>query len=135
MWHRVGKSAVLIVSDAKIEEEELQPEKQDKQSRKERKADASGKLKYVPGPIGALIDQAEVVGLHLALNSGNGLEFQREGRGPIPLAGWNRKAWNKEVKKHINGDLLRELHEAVAPAHDAEGKEIPPRRNSTEECG
>ena len=26
------------------------------------------KLKYVPGPIGALFDQAEVVGLQLAIN-------------------------------------------------------------------
>lgn len=87
-----------------------------------------GKLKYVPGPVGAFIDQAADVGLHLVVNSKNELEFQREGRGPIPLIGWNRKAWKQEVKRHINDDLLRELHDAVTPAHDNEGNELPPGR-------
>ena len=41
--------------------------------------------KYVPGPIGALMDQAEVVGLQLAINQQDELEFRREGRDPIPL--------------------------------------------------
>ena len=64
----------------------------------------------------------------MAINTQNELEFRREGRGPIPLVGWNRKAWKQEIKRHINDDLLRELHDAVAPAWDEDGKEIPPRR-------
>ena len=55
-----------------------------------------GKPKYVPGPIGALIDQAAVVGLHLIVNSKDELEFQRKGRGSIPLTGWSKKAWKKK---------------------------------------
>ena len=55
-----------------------------------------GKPKYVPGPIGALIDQAAVVGLHLTVNAKDELEFQRKGRGSIPLTGWNKKAWKKK---------------------------------------
>ena len=90
-------------------------------SRFQKMRTTKGKLKYVPGPVGALIDQAAIVGLNLVINSDNELEFQREGRGPIPLIGWNRKAWKQEVKRHINDDLLRELHEAVALAHDNEG--------------
>ena len=92
------------------------------------KSTTKGKLKYVPGPIGALIDQAGVIGLNLTINSNKELEFTREGRGPIPLIGWNKKAWRQEIKRHINDDLLKELHDAVAPAQDDEGKEIPPRR-------
>ena len=38
------------------------------------------------------------------------------------------KAWAKEIKRHINDNLLRELHEAVEPAYDNNGQEIPPRR-------
>lgn len=59
----------------------------------------SVKLKYVPGPIGSLIDQAAVVGLQMRLNAKGELEFGREEREPIPLIGLNKKAWNDEVKK------------------------------------
>ena len=97
------------------EEQEVQPREQPKP-------------KYVPGPIGALIDQAEVVGLHLTINRQEELEFRTNGRGPIPLTRWGKKAWAKEIKRHINDDLLKELHEAVKPDHDNEGKAIPPRR-------
>ena len=86
------------------------------------------KPKYVPGPIGALIDQAETVGLQLAINQEDELEFKREGRGPIPLTKLGKKVWKKEVKQHINDDLLQELHEAVKPAFDSEGQETPPRK-------
>ena len=92
------------------------------------------KPKYVPGPIGARIDQAEVVGFQLAINQQDELEFRREGRSPIPLTRWGKKAWAKEIKKHINDDLLQELYEAVKPAYDNEGQEIPPRRKEMVEC-
>ena len=55
------------------------------------------KPKYVPGPIGALIDQAETVGLQLTINQEDELEFKREGRAPIPLTKWGKKVWKKEV--------------------------------------
>ena len=45
------------------------------------------RLKYVPGPIGSLIDQAAVVGLQLQINADNDLVFGREEREPIPLIG------------------------------------------------
>ena len=101
---------------------ELPEEEQEMQSREQ------PKLKHVPGPIGALIDQAEVVGLQLAINRRNELEIRRSGRGPIPSTKWGKKAWTKEIKRHINDDLLKELHEAVKPDYDNEGKAIPPMR-------
>ena len=64
----------------------------------------------------------------MVTNSSNELEFQRKGRGPIPLTEWNKKDWKREIKKHINDDLLKELHEAVATAYDEEGYELEPRR-------
>ena len=86
------------------------------------------KPKYVPGPIGSLIDQAETVGLQLTINQSNELEFKREGRGAIPLTKWGKKAWAKEIRQHINDDLLKELHDAVKVAYDDEGQELEPRR-------
>ena len=56
-------------------------------------------MKYVPGPIGALRDQAERVGFHLAVGPEGKLELQRENRKPIPLTGWGKKAWSKVVKE------------------------------------
>ena len=93
-----------------------------------RNAKKKTRPKYVPGPIGALIDQAETVGLHLTINQNDELEFTREGRGPIPLTKRGKTVWVKEVKQHINDDLLKELHDAVKPAQDDGGQEIPTRR-------
>ena len=60
-----------------------------------------------------MIDQAEAVGLQLAVNDRNEIEFRREGRTPIPLTRWGKKSWSYEIKKHINDNLLRDLYEAV----------------------
>lgn len=101
-------------------------EKQDEESSKTVKKNT--RLKYIPGPIGALIDQAEHVGLQLTINQKDELEFRRSGRAPIPLAKWGKNAWAKEIKQHINADLLKELHEAVKPSYDEGGQELMPRR-------
>ena len=114
----MGKRAVLIFPETQKEKDkeatkntnELRNENHDLQPKKK------PKLQCVPGAIGALIDQAEVVGLQLAVNQQDELEFRRDGRGSIPLTRWGKKAWTTEIKKHINGDLLQELHEAVKPA-------------------
>ena len=143
-WSKVCKSGMLMVAEAKsvtntneitrstatrqdIAKAETDMEAGKVEHRQDKEPPIA-KLKYVPGPIGSLIDQAGAVGLHLAVNTNNDLEFRREGRGPIPLTGWNKKAWKQEIKKHMNHDLLRELHDAVAPAYDTEGTDIPPRR-------
>ena len=64
------------------------------------------KLKYVPGPIGSLIGQAEVVGLRLTVNRSDELESQREGRAPIPVTKWEKKACPsallEEVVQNVN---------------------------------
>ena len=38
------------------------------------------------------------------------------------------KPWKREVKEHINNELINDLHEALALAQDAEGKELNTRR-------
>lgn len=88
-------------------------------------------MKYAPGPIGSLIGQADAASLQLTANQEDELEFRRIGRAPIPLTKWGKKAWSCEVKKHINDNLLRDLREAVRPAQDDNGQELPPRRKDT----
>lgn len=66
--------------------------------------------------------------LRLTVNRSAEMEFQREGRAPILVTRWGEKAWTKEIKKHINDDLLLELHDAARVAHDISHHEIPPRR-------
>ena len=46
--------------------------------------DKKPKLKYVPGPIGALIDQADVVGLHLTINQQDELEPEEKEEAQSP---------------------------------------------------
>ena len=90
VWHKVGKSAILIISDTENKKRDLRTGEQG-EALGEKKKHPACKNKYVPGPIGVLIDQAEVVGLQLALNTNNELEFRREGRGPITLNGAEQK--------------------------------------------
>lgn len=134
VWHTVGKSPILVISNnckpknpiRKKEQDTVASNQDNHQAKKAEPTDE--KLNYVPGPIGSLIDQAEVVGLQLAVNQQGELEFRRDGRAPIPFTKSGKKAWSKEIKRHINDNLLRELHEAVEPAYDRSGQEIPPRR-------
>ena len=76
VWHKVGKRAILIISDIKSKKSDLRTEEQG-EAFGENNSPPACKIKYVPGPIGSLIDQAEVVGLQLALNTNNELEFRR----------------------------------------------------------
>lgn len=85
-------------------------------------------MKYVPGPIGALRDQAEIVGLKLDTGPGGALELQREGRRPIPITGWGKRAWSQMVRSHINDDMIRDLHNDVRPEQNKDGSHVPPRR-------
>ena len=124
-WESLAERADETNEDNKEvvwEHQETPEEKQNKKRKKQLKPT------YVPSPIGALIDQARTMGLHLVTNQQNELEFQREGRSAIPLTKWGNKSWTKEVKKQINDDLLKELHEAVKPDFDKEGNPLMPRR-------
>ena len=66
----VGKSAVLTFLEGQKGKREP-PTKQPREVQEEKCSKAAKKKtkpKYVPGPIGALIDQAETVGLQLTIN-------------------------------------------------------------------
>ena len=103
------------------------PEQQSSTSEEEQE-ERRHRLKYVPGPIGALRDQAEIVGLSLAAGPNGDLELQREGRRPIPLTGWGKKAWSQMVRSHINDDMVRDLYNDVKPEQNDDGSQVPPRR-------
>ena len=153
VWLKVGKSEVLFIAEAKEATEsatdardtgnflpgtaradsnrkklEDQTEVTETDNALQEQTAQGKRLQYVPGPIGALVDQAELVGLQVKINDKDELELAREGREPIPITGWGKKAWTEEVKRHINDDLLRELHDAVKPELDEQGSPIPPRR-------
>ena len=115
-----------------------QQQQQQQQARPEAKGETRSmpawkKLSYVLGPIGSLIDQAAAVGLELRLNSKQELEFARRDKSAIPLTGWGKKAWTAEVKRHINDNLLMDLHDAVKPMLNDQGQPVPPRRKDMAE--
>ena len=93
----MGKSAVLIFPEGQKEDGKNPTEGTSEKQEESRNKDVKSKNrpKYVPGPIGALMDQTEVVGLQLAINQQDELEFRREGRSPIPLTRWGKKVWTK----------------------------------------
>ena len=69
MLHKFGKSAILVVSEIDYEAKEPPTERQDEPRSRQGEATKKGKLKYVPGPIESLIDQAGLMGLQLVVNS------------------------------------------------------------------
>ena len=78
-WIAVGKSAVLTFPEGQKGKSET-PAKRLREVQEEtsnKVARTKANPKYVPGPIGALIDQAEVVGLQLTINHKDELEFRR----------------------------------------------------------
>lgn len=88
-WLTMGKSAVLIFPEGQKEDGKNLTEgtRVKQEESKNKAANNKSRPNDVPGPIGALMDQAEVVGLHLATNQQDELEFRREGRSPIPGLG------------------------------------------------
>ena len=69
-----------------------------------------------------------MAGFKLQVSEEGNLGLGRQGRSAIPLTKWGQQTWKREVKEHINNELIKDLHEAVAPAKDEEGRELKPRR-------
>lgn len=92
------------------------------------------KLKYVPGLVGSLVDQADAVGLKLEIHGNDKLVFAREGgRTSIPLTGWGAKAWARAIRAHIKAEVIKDLHDAVKPTVDLEGHQMAPRRKDMQD--